>query len=106
MATTIITKYSVTSGAKPTTSDIVQGELAVNLTDRRLYSRNNSDTIVQVGGIGATGGNVDDVFYENSQTVTANYTISSGKSAMSAGPITIQSGISVTIPDGSRWVVV
>ena len=57
-----------------------------------------------VGG-GATGGGNDEVFVENSQTVTTNYTMTSGKSASSAGPITINSGISVTIPSGSRWVI-
>lgn len=58
-----------------------------------------------VGG-GATGGGSDEVFVENSQTVTTNYTITSGKSAMSAGPVTINSGVTVTVPSGSRWVVV
>jgi hypothetical protein len=105
MTATIIIKNSVTSGAKPTTSDLVKGELAVNLIDKRLYSRDNSNNIVQVGGIGATGGGVDDVFYENSQTVSEDYTISTGKSASSTGPISISSGVTITIPDGSRWVV-
>ena len=41
----------------------------------------------------------------NSKTVSANYTIASGYSAMSAGPITVNSGISVTIASGSRWVI-
>jgi hypothetical protein len=54
---------------------------------------------------GATGGGSDDVFYENSTTVTANYTITSGKNAMSTGPITINSGATVTIPSGSVWIV-
>lgn len=58
-----------------------------------------------VGG-GATGGGADEVFVENSQTVTTNYTLTAGKSAMSAGPVAINSGISVTIPSGSRWVIV
>jgi len=57
-----------------------------------------------VGG-GATGGGSDEVFIENKQTVTTNYTIPTGKSAMSTGPITINSGIVVTVPAGSRWVV-
>ena len=43
--------------------------------------------------------------YENTQTVTTSYTITSGSSAMSTGPITINSGVTVTIPSGSRWVV-
>lgn len=41
----------------------------------------------------------------NSLTVAANYSIPSGYSAMSAGPITINSGVSVTVPSGSKWVV-
>jgi len=57
-----------------------------------------------VGG-GATGGGDNDVFYENSQVVTINYTITTSKNAMSTGPITINSGIVVTVPTGSRWVV-
>ena len=54
---------------------------------------------------GATGGGSDDVFYENSVTVSTNYTLSTHKHAMSTGPITINSGVTVTIPSGQRWVV-
>jgi hypothetical protein len=57
-------------------------------------------------GGGATGGGADEVFYENGQTVNTDYTITTNKSAMSAGPITIASGVTVTIPSGSRWVIV
>ena len=55
---------------------------------------------------GAAGGGTDDVFYENSQTVTTNYTISTNKNAMTAGPVTINSGVTVTVPSGSSWVIV
>jgi len=41
----------------------------------------------------------------NNQTVSANYTIASGDSAMSAGPVTVASGVTVTVSSGSRWVV-
>ena len=58
-----------------------------------------------VGG-GATGGGSDDVFIENGQTVTQNYTLTAGKNAVSAGPITINAGVTVTVPSGSNWVVV
>ena len=58
----------------------------------------------QVGG-GATGGGADQVFVENSRVVTTNYTIPSGKSAESVGPITINSGISVTVSPNERWVI-
>ena len=52
-----------------------------------------------------TGGGGNLVFYENDQTVTQDYTITSGRNVMSTGPITVNTGVSVTIPTGSRWVV-
>jgi hypothetical protein len=42
---------------------------------------------------------------ENDITITANYTITSGKNAMSAGPITIATGVTVTVPTGSTWTI-
>ena len=41
----------------------------------------------------------------NSQTVSANYTIATGDSAMSSGPMTVATGITVTVSAGSRWVI-
>ena len=41
----------------------------------------------------------------NSQTVATSYTIAAGYSGMSAGPVTVSSGQSVTVSSGSRWVV-
>ncbi len=58
----------------------------------------------QLGG-GATGGGGDEVFQENSLIVTTSYTFTTGKNAMSVGPITINSGAVVTVPSGQRWVV-
>jgi hypothetical protein len=58
-----------------------------------------------VGG-GATGGGADAVFVENDQIVTANYTIPATKNAMSTGPIEIDDGVTVTVSDGARWVVI
>jgi hypothetical protein len=62
------------------------------------------DPNLNVGG--ATGGGTDKVFYENGQTVTTNYSISVGKNAMSAGPITVNNGITVTVPSGANWSIV
>jgi hypothetical protein len=56
-------------------------------------------------GGGATGGGPDEVFVENGQTVTTSYTITTNKNAMSTGPISINSGVVVTVPTGARWVV-
>jgi hypothetical protein len=57
-------------------------------------------------GSGATGGGSDAVFIENGQTVTTNYTLSTNKNAVSAGPITVNAGVTVTIPSGASWVIV
>lgn len=57
-------------------------------------------------GAGATGGSGNAVFFENDITVTADYTITTGKNAMTAGPITINGGVTVTIPTGSAWTIV
>jgi hypothetical protein len=46
------------------------------------------------------------VFIENDQTVTTNYTISAGKNAGTFGPITINGGVTVTVPSGSVWSIV
>ena len=58
-----------------------------------------------IGG-GAKGSNADQVFFENDQTVTTSYTITSGKNAITAGPVTIANGVVVTIPSGSVWSIV
>lgn len=74
-------------------------------TDYGKFEGYNGTSWGSVGG-GATGGGNNAVFMENDITVTANYTITSGKNALTAGPITINSGITVTIPSGSVWTVV
>ena len=61
-------------------------------------------------GGGAVGGGSDKIFMENGQTVTTNYTIGTefgaACNALSAGPITINSGITVTIDSGDNWTIV
>jgi hypothetical protein len=57
-----------------------------------------------IGG-GATGAGGDQVFYENELTVTASYTLTTNRNAMSTGPITIDSGVTVTVPTGQKWVI-
>jgi hypothetical protein len=44
--------------------------------------------------------------YEMANTISANYTIATGNNAMSAGPITVNTGVTVTVPTGSTWVIV
>lgn len=58
-----------------------------------------------VGG-GATGGGSDRVFHQNGQTVNTTYSIPAGQNAMSAGPVTVANGVTVTVPTGATWTVV
>ena len=73
-------------------------------TDLISFEGYNGTSWGSVGG-GATGGGTDHVFVENDIHVTTSYTITSGKNAHSAGPITIDSGAVVTIPTGSVWII-
>ena len=70
------------------------------------YYFSNGTSLITGSSGGGGGAVADGVIYENSQNVASNYTITAGKNAMSAGPITINTGITVTIPTGSRWVIV
>ena len=58
-----------------------------------------------IGG-GAAGAGGDAVFYENGQTVTTSYTLTANTNAVSAGPVTVNSGVTVTVGSGQSWVVV
>ena len=55
---------------------------------------------------GAEGNGGDEIFWENDTTITSNYEISNNKNAGSFGPITIQSGVTVTVGSGETWTVV
>ena len=71
---------------------------------------NTTDTSAEIydgSGWAAVGGgnSTDKGLYEHAHTISADYTITSGNNALTAGPITIDSGYSVTIPTGSTWVV-
>jgi hypothetical protein len=56
------------------------------------------------GSIG--GGASSDMFYENAQTISTNTTLTADRNSMTAGPITIADGVTVTIPAGANWVIV
>lgn len=97
----------------PTTT---KGDLIVNNgTDNVRLAAGSNTQVLTVDSSTATGvkwatpegGNITTkVMWENALTISTDYTITTGNSAMSAGPITISSGSSVTIPSGSRWVIV
>ena len=49
---------------------------------------------------------VNGIFFLNEQTVTANYTVPDNTNAGTFGPVTVDSGVTVTIPSGSTWTIV
>jgi hypothetical protein len=89
-----------TTGNRPTG---VTGKIRYNTTTS-TFEGYGASTWGSIGG-GATGAAGDTVFQENQLIVTTSYTLSTGKSAMSVGPITINGGAAVTVPSGYRWVV-
>jgi hypothetical protein len=64
-----------------------------------------SFSLMPTGGVTATG-STEDIFYLNDRAVTVDYTVPAAQNAMSAGPITINAGVTVTVPVGATWVVV
>jgi hypothetical protein len=70
-------------------------------TSGNLYYANDRST-----GSGATGAGGDQIFFLNGQEVTTSYVISSGYNAMTAGPIVIDAGVTVTVQDNQTWTIV
>jgi len=81
----------------------VNGYIRYNTTLNRFEGYANG-AWGAIGG-GATGGGADNIFIENGQTITTNYSIPAGKNAMTTGIVTVNSGVTVTIPSGGRWVI-
>ena len=118
------------SGASPTFTNMYMGQYIYHNGDTNTYIRMLGDRIIfAAGGVElldlteggsdyaeiatnltvTNGGSArlgDTPFWENRQTVTGNYTITNGYNAMSAGPITVNSGVTVTVGSGETWTVV
>ena len=170
--TPIVTYNSSTASTVPAAGNLATGELAVNVTDKKIYTKDGSGVVVQVAGgpaatetltnktiapaqvsdlantstgffdipvgttsqrpvsptsgqiryntdtpgfegygsawgaLGGGGGNTTTKgMWENANSITADYTITTNNNAVSTGPITVASGISVVIPSGSRWII-
>ena len=58
------------------------------------------------GGKAPVGGNTFGVFYENDNVMVTDYTITTDRNAMSAGPITVNPGVTLTVPSGSTYTIV
>ena len=74
----------------------------------QVLQSDGTDVSWQNAAAGATGGNsnANKIFWENEQTVTHDYTIQNNHNAGSFGPITINSGVTVTVGAGENWTVI
>ena len=97
---TVTNDTSTASNLYPLFATATSGTVsAVNTSNAKLlYKPSTGD--LQASQVVASNGIV-----VNSNTVAASYSIPSGSNAMSTGPISVASGQSVTVPSGSRWVI-
>jgi hypothetical protein len=94
--------YTNTSLVAGTGISVSASTGAVTVTNTGVTSVNGSTGAVT--GLAQTYGS--GCVYENGQTISSNYTMTTNNNGMSAGPITIATGVTVTIPTGSTWVIV
>ena len=99
MATKIVTKNSSTASAAPTASDLVQGELAVNVTDKRLYTENASGAIVELGTSPSTidinAGTIDGTVIGAASASTGAFTTLSASGEITGASLDISGDIDV-----------
>jgi hypothetical protein len=81
---TIVTKNSSTASAVPLTSDLVQGELAVNLVDKRIFTENASAQIIELG---TNPSEINTATATVTGTLTANGTFASSNAVLTGGTI-------------------
>jgi len=97
--------HSSTSGNTPSAGDLTDGELAINIADGIIFYKDSSG-VVQEFTSGGGGGGGGGALLTNTDEVTEDYTVASGTNAFSVGPVTVASGITVTVSSGQRWVVI
>jgi hypothetical protein len=100
--------YTVSASQTVSSTAITSTTIGVTIGagSSAICTWNGSDFIKVSGSGGATGGGADQIFYENGQTVNTNYTITTGNNAGTFGPVSIASGVTVTVPSGSVWSIV
>jgi hypothetical protein len=97
---TITNDTTTATALYPTFTSATSGSITgANVTSTKLTFTPSTGTLV-TPNVEASNGMI-----VNSKTVTTNYSIPAGSNALAAGPITVGSGATVTIPSGSRWVV-
>tara|TARA_Y100001933_G_scaffold168870_1_gene167069 strand:+ start:192 stop:839 length:648 start_codon:yes stop_codon:yes gene_type:complete len=82
------------------------GAIVTGVLTATSFSGDGSSLSNLPAGAPVGGASTNTVFFENDKAVAVNYQITSTKNAMSAGPISINAGIAVTVPSGCSWTIV
>ena len=102
-----------------TSGGILGGALGVGLTNWTTATRPSAPVVGLIGYNSTTGlpetwngsywassgASANGVIYQNNLAITSNFTLNASNGGMSVGPVSLASGITVTIPSGSRWVI-
>jgi hypothetical protein len=94
-----------TDADRPSADTANVGMIRLNTTSGMFEGYTGNEWVEFSRQVSAVGGGQNKVFQENETTITEDYTITAGKSAMSVGPITMAAGVTITIPAGKRWVI-
>lgn len=105
MANTIRVKRSSVGGKVPTTAQLSLGELAVNTTDGKLYTRKEASGVASVVEIGAGGGGISGPILQAKQVIDSNVNLTNGYNGLSIGDVEIANGYTVEVPANSTWTV-
>ena len=91
-----------------TDGQLLIGNSTGNTLTKATLTAGTNVTITNAAGaitIAASGGGGSTKILENEQTIASNYTISSAKNGLSVGPVTVNTGIAVTVGTGQKWLV-
>lgn len=107
-ATTVSPLYGGTGQTSYTNGQLLIGNASGGLTKATLTAGSNvtitnGDGAITIAATGGGGGS--STILENDQTISANYTVTAAKNGISVGPVTINTGIDVTVGTGQRWLV-
>lgn len=94
---TVTTSGNITLSG--TVNSLAAGTYSISISGNAATATTATNTALGTSGSGGA-------IYENAQTIASNYTLTAGRNGMSAGPITVNSGVTVTIPSGASWVIV
>jgi len=96
------------SAQNPTNGQVLIYNQTTSLWEKANLTAGSNVTITNAAGaitIASSGGAGSSTILENEQTIASNYTISSAKNGLSVGPVTVNTGIAVTVGTGQKWLV-